>query len=80
MHTHAYSTMPRTAPRRAKSDRTTIAIPPAVRNRLRKYGTKDMTYAEILTRLMDEHERDRFVAEMRELARRPDGWVRLEDL
>lgn len=48
--------------------RTTIAIPTQVRNRLKGYGTKDMSYAQILTRLMDEIERDRFVAEMRRLA------------
>lgn len=48
--------------------RTTIAIPTEVRNRLRQYGTKAMNYAEILTRLMDEVDRDRFVAEMRRLA------------
>ncbi len=48
--------------------RTTIAIPTQVRDRLKQYGTKDMEYAEILTRLMDEVERERFVAEMRRLA------------
>lgn len=48
--------------------RTTIAIPTEVRDRLKQYGSKDMEYAEILTRLMDEVERERFVTEMRRLA------------
>lgn len=49
-------------------DRTTIAIPPATRNRLRRYGSKGMSYGQILDRMMDELERERFVAEMRRLA------------
>ena len=49
-------------------ERTTIAIPPRVRDRLRRYGSKGMSYADILMRLMDEVERERFLAEMRRLA------------
>ena len=49
-------------------ERTTIAIPPKTRNRLRGYGQKGMSYGEILERMMDEMDRDRFVAEMRRLA------------
>lgn len=57
--------------------RTTIAIPTEVRDRLKRYGAKDMEYAEILTRLMDEVERERFVTEMRRLADEGD-FVSLE--
>jgi acetate kinase len=49
-------------------ERTTIAIPPQTRDRLRRYGAKGMSYAQILNRMMDELDRDRFVAEMRRLA------------
>lgn len=49
-------------------ERTTIAIPPKTRDRLRRYGTKGMSYGQILDRMMDELERERFVAEMRRLA------------
>ena len=49
-------------------DRTTIAISPRTRNRLRGYGAKGMSYGEILDRMMDELDRERFVAEMRRLA------------
>lgn len=53
-------------------ERTTIAVPPRVRDRLRGYGTKGMSYGQILTGLMDEVERDRFVEEMRRLSREGD--------
>lgn len=49
-------------------DRTTIAVPPKTRDRLRRYGQKGMSYGQILDRMMDELERERFVAEMRRLA------------
>lgn len=49
-------------------ERTTIAIPPKTRDRLRRYGLKGMSYGQILERMMDEVERGRFVAEMRRLA------------
>ncbi len=48
--------------------RTSVAVPPTVRDRLRDYRTKGMSYADILTRLMDQVERERFIAEMRRLA------------
>jgi hypothetical protein len=60
-------------------DRTTIAIPPNVRNRLRGYGMKGMSYAEILTHLMDEVDRERFISEMRRLADEGD-FVSLESV
>jgi hypothetical protein len=44
---------------------TTIPIPGSIRDRLRTYGTAGMTYADILTRLMDEIDRREFLAEMR---------------
>ena len=49
-------------------NRANIRIPQDVRDRLRRFGTPGMTYAEILTRLMDGVERERFIAEMRRLA------------
>lgn len=49
-------------------ERTTIAVPPKTRDRLRRYGSKGMSYGQILDRMMDELERERFVTEMRRLA------------
>ena len=60
-------------------DRTTIAIPPKTRDRLRRYGQKGMSYGQILDRMMDEIERERFVAEMRRVADEGD-FVPLESV
>lgn len=38
--------------------RTTIAVSPRVRDRLRSYGRKDMTYDQILQELMDRTPRN----------------------
>ena len=43
----------------------TIAIPEALRDRLRTYGHAGMTYTEILASLMDRVQRDEFVADLR---------------
>lgn len=43
----------------------TIAVPEAVRDRLRTYGHAGMTYPDILTSLMDRVQRDEFVADLR---------------
>lgn len=51
-----------------------------VRDRLRAYAVGDMTYNDVLTRLMDEHERDLFIREIQREADSETRWVRLEDL
>lgn len=58
--------------------KTTIPLDSSTRDRLRTYGTKGMDYDEILQRLMDEVERERFVAEQRRRAAE-DDFVPLED-
>jgi hypothetical protein len=61
---------------------TTISLDAKVRDRLKTFGTHGMTYNDILTRMMDEIERDAFVAEMRRIAAetKEEGWVDLEDI
>lgn len=60
----------------------TIAVPEAVRDRLKSFGHAGMTYPEILTALMDRVQREEFVRELRkqyaETPRR--DYVDLEDL
>ncbi len=58
---------------------TTIPIDPAVRDRLRTYGTSGMTYNEILRGLMDQVDREAFVAEIRRRVDEIKNWVDLED-
>lgn len=58
---------------------TTIPVDPAVRDRLRAYGTAGMTYTEILQNLMDLVDRDAFVAEVRRRVDEVKDWVDLED-
>lgn len=59
----------------------TIAIPEAIRDRLKTFGHAGMTYPEILNHLMDRVQRDDFVAEMRRIyATTPkSAYVDLED-
>lgn len=61
--------------------RTTISLDSSTRDRLKRFGTMDMDYDELLTRLMDEVDRERFVAEMRRRAESLDDedWVDLDD-
>ncbi len=62
---------------------TTIPIDSKVRDRLRSYGTAGMSYSDIVTRLLDERDRDDFVREMQRIAERADAdgsWVDVEDL
>lgn len=40
-----------------------LRVPVAVRERLRRYGVKGQTYANILTNLMDEFDHREFVKE-----------------
>lgn len=57
----------------------TVTLDPLVRDRLKTFGTAGMTYNRILMALMDEVDRDRFVAEMRRLAANETDWVDLKD-
>lgn len=60
---------------------TSIPVDSEVRDRLKRYGTMGMTYNDILTRLMDEIELEKFVQEMLRIARDPKTkWVRHEDI
>ncbi|MCA1818848.1 MAG: hypothetical protein LC620_02150 [Halobacteriales archaeon] len=45
----------------------TIAIPEALRDRLRTFGHAGMTYPEILAALMDRVQREEFVADLRRI-------------
>lgn len=60
---------------------TSIPVDTEVRDRLKHYGTMGMTYNDILTRMMDEIELEKFVQEMIRIADDPGvKWVRHEDL
>lgn len=60
----------------------TLSVPEEVRDRLKTFGHAGMTYAEILTRLMDRFEQEEFVRELRrQYAETPrEDYVDLEDL
>ena len=60
----------------------TIALPEAVRDRLKTFGHAGMTYPEIIQRLMDQVQRDQFVDEMRALyiATPKEDYIDLDDL
>lgn len=59
-----------------------IAVPEAVRDRLKTYGHAGMTMPEILTALMDRVQREDFVRELRQdYAKTPrSSYVDLDDL
>ncbi|MHB8585060.1 MAG: DUF7557 family protein [Thermoplasmatota archaeon] len=59
---------------------TSIPLDSKVRDRLKAYGTAGMSYNDILTRLMDEHDRDDFLREIRRELDETKEWVDLEDL
>lgn len=59
---------------------TSIPVEAKVRDRLRKYAVGDMTYSDVLTRLMDEHERDLFVREIQKEADAATEWFPAEDI
>jgi hypothetical protein len=46
---------------------TTIRVPGSVRDRLRKYGAKGQSYAEILEALMDQVDYKKFLREQLDL-------------
>lgn len=59
---------------------TSIPVDTRVRDRLRKYAVGDMTYNDVLTRFMDEHERDLFVREIQKEADAATEWIPAEDI
>lgn len=60
---------------------TSIPIESTVRDRLKTFGTAGMNYSEIVTSVLDQIEREAFVAEMRRIADDPTvKWVRHEDI
>lgn len=58
---------------------TTIALEPKTRDRLRTFGHAGMSYDEILQRLMDQVDRDRFLTALHRQADEESEWVELED-
>lgn len=58
---------------------TTIGVDPAVRDRLRAYGTAGMTYSEIVQNLMDQVDREAFVAEIRRRIDDVKNWIDLDE-
>lgn len=50
---------------------TTIPIEPAVRDRLRAFGTSGMTYSEVITAVLDKVEMEKFLAEMQRIVDDP---------
>jgi hypothetical protein len=60
---------------------TSIPVDSEVRDRLKKYGTTGMTYNDILTRLMDEIELEKFVQECIRIADDPaTKWVAWDEI
>lgn len=59
---------------------TTIPLDTSVRDRLKSYGRKGMTYNDILTRLMDEREMEAFIRQLEKEADAETQWVDVEDL
>lgn len=48
-------------------DQTMLRLPTRLRDRLRRYGMKGQTYAEILENLMNEVDHKRFIREQQDL-------------
>lgn len=60
---------------------TTIPLEPAVRDRLRAFGTAGMTYSQIVTQVLDKIEMEKFLAEIRaELDDPAKVWVDWDDV
>ena len=60
---------------------TSIPLDGKVRDRLKSYGTQGMTYNDILTRLMDEIEYDKFVKDCLRIANDPKTkWVAWDEI
>ncbi len=59
---------------------TTIPVSRRIRDRLKTYGSMGETYNDILARMMDEVEREQFLARLRKEIDDPETeWVDLED-
>lgn len=60
---------------------TSIPVASEVRDRLKRYGTMGMTYNDILTRMMDEIELEKFVRECIRIADDPNTkWVSWDEI
>ena len=59
---------------------TRIPLDSKVRDRLKTYRTGDMSYSDVLTRLMDERDRDTYLRELQREADETTEWVDAEDL
>lgn len=60
---------------------TSIPINSAVRDRLKTFGHAGQNYSEIVTAVLDQIEREAFVAEMRRIASDPKTkWVDYKDI
>lgn len=57
---------------------TTISLEPSTRDRLRAFGHAGMSYDDIVRRLMDEVDRERFLSELHRQADTESHWVELE--
>jgi hypothetical protein len=58
---------------------TTIALDAKTRDRLRTFGHAGLNFDQILQRLMDEVDRERYVAELHRQADAETNWTALED-
>ena len=57
---------------------TTIALEPETRERLRTFGHAGMSYDEIVRNLMDQVDRERYMAELHREADNEKNWVEME--
>lgn len=62
-----------------KAAPTTLSVEPKTRDRLRTFGHAGMSYDEILRRLMDQVDKERFLASLHRQADQETGWVELDD-
>ncbi len=58
---------------------TTISLDAKTRDRLRTFGHAGLSYDDILLRMMDEIDRERFVAELHRMADAERNWTALDD-
>jgi hypothetical protein len=60
---------------------TTIPLDSKLRDRLKTYGTAGMSYNDIIQRLLDEKEMEKFIAELQRTADDPNTeWVEWKDI
>jgi len=60
---------------------TTLAVDAKTRDRLQTFGHAGQSYDDILQALMDQVERDKFVAQMHRIADNPETvWVDEDDV